>query len=90
MAKCIATLAVTSDGKRAEDSKFNIDKAVMAGYEPKTLQEIVDAPISTLQGLTEEKAELLKILKVHTVKDLADLKYAHWAEAIVGLAAFEE
>lgn len=49
MAKAMQALAATSDGKRAEGSVFNIDKAVMADFEPKTLQEILDAPVSTLQ-----------------------------------------
>ena len=90
MAKAITYLSTTSDGKRAEGSKFNIDKAVMAGFEAKTLNEIVGAPLATLQGLSEEKAEHLSVLHVHTIKELADLNYAHWAEAIVELAQYEE
>lgn len=90
MAKAIDYLSKTSNGKRAEGSKFNIDKAVMAGFEAKTLNEIVGAPVATLQGLSKEKAEHLKVLHVHTVKELADLSCAHWAEAIVELAKFEE
>jgi hypothetical protein len=90
MARAIATLEATSNGKRAENSKLNIDKAVMASYESASLPIMADAPVSALQGLTDEKAELLKILGVLKVKDLGQLKYAAWADAIVTLAAYEE
>ena len=49
MAKAIKTLAATSDDKREEGSVFNIDKAVMAGFEPKTLGQILESPVCTLQ-----------------------------------------
>lgn len=43
-----------------------------------------------LQGLTEEKGKLLEKVHVKTVKQLANLKYIHWAEAICILAEYED
>jgi predicted flap endonuclease-1-like 5' DNA nuclease len=64
--------------------------AVIREYETKSLQEIIDAPISELEGMSEKAEELLKELGVSTIVDLASWKYSCWAEAIVTLESFEE
>lgn len=69
---------------------MNISKAVDKAYEGKSFKEIADSPVSALQGITEDDAKLLqKAFKVKTVRDLAKLKYAKWAQAIVTLADTE-
>jgi len=90
MAKAIVALSTTCTGDRKPESKLNINKAVMKDSEKLSLVAIADAPAATLQGLSEEKAKLLEKMNVSTVKDLAELKYANWAEAIVALAEYEE
>lgn len=90
MAKAITTLAGTCSGERREGSTFNMNKALMKDAEKLSLTAITEMPASTLQGLSEEKAKLLEKMNVSTVKDLAELKYANWAEAIVALAEYEE
>jgi len=46
--------------------------------------------VSALQGVSEGDAELLaKAFNVKTIKDLANLKYVRWAQAIVTLADTE-
>lgn len=90
MAKAIVALSTTCNGERREGSKLNINKALMKDSEKLSLSAIAEAPAATLQGLSEEKAKLLEKMNVSTVKDLAELKYAVWAEAIVALAEFEE
>jgi hypothetical protein len=46
--------------------------------------------LSALQGLSEGDAEKLKTaLNVKTIRDLAELKYVKWAQAIVTLAEYE-
>lgn len=62
---------------------------VDAEYETKTLAEIVKAPVSSLQGLSERAASLLEELDIKTVGDLGDWKYCQWAEAIVALEGYE-
>ncbi|OWT61983.1 hypothetical protein [Candidimonas nitroreducens] len=70
---------------------MNINKAVMKAYESKPLKEIADAPVSALQGVSEGDAEHLKAaFNVKTVRDLANLKFVHWAQAITTLADTEE
>ncbi|HOP62385.1 MAG TPA: hypothetical protein PK358_09590 [Spirochaetota bacterium] len=69
---------------------MNINKAVDKAFEEKSLKEIADAPVSALQGVSEGDAKLLaEAFNVKTVKDLAELKYVKWAQAIVALADTE-
>ncbi len=69
---------------------MNINKAVDKAYENKSLKEIANAPVDALQGVSAGDAKLLKeAFNVNTVKDLANLKYVKWAQAIVTLAESE-
>jgi hypothetical protein len=66
---------------------MQIDKAVVKVYETKPFNEIADAPVWALQGISEAGAEKLKeVLGVKTVRDLANLKYVRWAQAITTFA----
>jgi len=70
---------------------MNINKCVDKAFEKKTLKELVNAPVSALQGVSEGDEELLKkAFKVKTIGDLAKLKYVKWAQAICTLAEGEE
>jgi nucleotidyltransferase/DNA polymerase involved in DNA repair len=70
---------------------MNINKAVDKAYEKKTLKEMANAPVDALEGIGPAGAEALnKFFQVKTVKDLANLKYVKWAQAIVDLAESEE
>ncbi len=70
---------------------MNINKAVDKSYEGKTLAEIADSPVDALQGVSDGDATLLQnAFNVKTVRDLAELKYVKWAQAIVNLAGLEE
>ena len=90
MAKAIAALA-SAEEKDARDaaSVMNLDQAVDVSFEKKSLAEIMEAPVSALQGLSEGAAKLLGELHVKTVSDLASFKYCTWAEGIVTLSEFE-
>jgi hypothetical protein len=69
---------------------MNINKVVDKQYESKSFKEIADSPVDALQGVSSGDAELLKkAFNVKTVKDLANLKYFRWAQAIVSLADAE-
>lgn len=66
---------------------MNIHNVVDKAYENKSFQEIANAPVSILEGVSSKDAELLrKTFNIKTVRDLANLKYAKWANAIVTLA----
>lgn len=70
---------------------MNLNKALVKAYEGKSLKELPDAPVDALQGVSENDAKLLKeAFNVKTIRDLANLKYAKWAQAIVTLADTEE
>jgi hypothetical protein len=70
---------------------MNINSALMKEYEGKSFKELVNAPVAAISGVTEGDAEHLKAaFNIKTVKDLATLKYALWAQAIVTLAETEE
>jgi len=91
MARALATLAETETaGGRLAGSVMNVDQAVDKAWEPKSLAEIVVAPTSSLQGISDDACALLESLGVKTVGDLAGFKYCRWAESIVALAAYEE
>ncbi|MDJ1473026.1 hypothetical protein QNI19_20710 [Cytophagaceae bacterium DM2B3-1] len=70
---------------------MNINLAVDKSYEGKTFNEVANAPVSALSGVTEKDAQLLEqAFGVKTVSDLAKLKYVRWAQAIVTLAETEQ
>ena len=70
---------------------MNINKCLDKAYEKKPLKELVNAPVSALQGVSEGDEELLKkAFNVKTIGDFAKLKYVKWAQAICVLADGEE
>lgn len=89
-ALAIKTLAdVEVEGARASPCILNIDEAVVEAYEAKSFKEILDAPVTALQGVGESAAEALAIHHVDTVRKLADFKYCAWASALLTLSASE-
>ncbi len=70
---------------------MNINKAVDKAYETKTLKELLKCPVSALQGVSDNDAKLLKeAFGIDNIKELAELKYIKWAQAIAVLAEKEE
>ena len=70
---------------------MNINNAVDKAYEDKSLTDLADAPIAALQGVSDRQAQLLQdAFRVKTIRQLANLKYVRWAQAIVALAATED
>jgi hypothetical protein len=91
LAKAIQTMAtVEEENGRTKTSNMNINKGVDTKYETKSFKELVDAPVSALQGVSEEKAKDFKKCEVTTIADLANLRFCKWAEAFIELAKFEE
>ena len=70
---------------------MNINGAVCKKYEGMSLKELTKAPVDALQGVSAKDAQLLKeAFGIDTVEDLANLKFAKWAQAIALLAECEE
>ena len=87
----MVTLAeLERDGKRPDGSLMNIDLALDKEHEAKSLSEVVDLPVSALQGLTPKADELLKTHHVDTIAKLGKWKYIIWARALVDLVDAEE
>jgi hypothetical protein len=65
----------------------NLDKLLDKAYEGKDLQELVDAPVAALAGVSEDDAEKLRqAFNIKTVGDLGRNKYFRGAAALVDLA----
>ncbi|MGV9711240.1 hypothetical protein ACWDTI_11315 [Gordonia sp. NPDC003424] len=56
-------------------------------YEDKSIDELANAPVASLQGVTDADADLLaQAFNIKTVKDLGTNKYFLWAQAVAKLA----
>ena len=73
---------------RGNQMKFA--KLVDKAWEEKSAAEILAAPPSALEGLTEKHDEVLAGLGIKTVGDLGKWKYASRAAALVALADLDK
>lgn len=56
-------------------------------FEDKSLEELAQAPVSALQGLSDSDAQKLQeALNIRTIKDLGTNKFFVWAQAVAKLA----
>jgi hypothetical protein len=76
--------------ERKSTMPINVNKAVDKAYEGKSLNEILRAPVSALEGVSEETGRVLGDLGIRTVADLGQWKIATSARALVELARLEE
>jgi hypothetical protein len=64
-----------------------LDKALDKAYESKSLEEILDAPVAALAGVSDGDAEHLSAaFGIKTVRDLGSNKYFAVAGALVALS----
>ncbi|AYV25729.1 hypothetical protein EES41_03135 [Streptomyces sp. ADI95-16] len=67
-------------------ASIDLSKVLDKAWADKSLPEILAAPVSALKGVSDRQGDLLaEAFGVKTVADLADLKYAHWAQALAAL-----
>ena len=65
----------------------DLAKVLDKAWEDKTLEEILDAPVSALAGVSEADAtRLQEALNIRTVRDLGSNKYFAAAGVLVALA----
>ena len=56
-------------------------------YEQKEFDELADAPVDAIQGLSQSDAEALEqALNIKTIRDLAEHKFVRIAQAVVALS----
>jgi len=64
----------------------DLDKILDKAYEEKTIDELVDAPVAALSGVSDGDAQLLKeAFNIKTIGDLGRNKYFRAAAALVDL-----
>lgn len=68
---------------------MNIDTIVNQAFHGKSFSELVNAPLTALNGIGDKEAAALRALGVNTIGDLADLKVVNYAVAIKALAGCE-
>lgn len=88
IAKAIQVLASTEED-RPEGSLMNLDLALDKSAEAMSLKEILECPVSTLQGLTETADVTLRDLRILTINDLADCRFFALAASIADLVKYE-
>jgi hypothetical protein len=65
-----------------------LDKVLDKAYESNNLDELLDAPVAALAGVSEGDAEHLSAaFGIKTVRDLGTNKYFTLAQALVALAS---
>ena len=71
--------------------KWSLRELVDKKYAECSPQDLLDAPISAIKGVSEKDAELLKqAFNIKTIRDLAENNYVRLAQAITTLADFWE
>lgn len=70
-------------GDPVQGAEAKLDKA----YQGKSVQEVADAPVAALAGVSENAAELIKqALGIKTIRQLGTNQYFLAAQAIANLA----
>eukprot|EP00443_Scrippsiella_acuminata_P085742 CAMPEP_0115455396 /NCGR_PEP_ID=MMETSP0271-20121206/44136_1 /TAXON_ID=71861 /ORGANISM="Scrippsiella trochoidea, Strain CCMP3099" /LENGTH=366 /DNA_ID=CAMNT_0002881849 /DNA_START=15 /DNA_END=1115 /DNA_ORIENTATION=+ len=70
--------------------EMNINAALVKDWEGYSLKELLDAPLSAFEGVTEAKSKTFEAIGLKTIRDLSTWKYYKWARAIVTLADVEK
>ncbi len=68
-----------------------LDKALDKAYESESLDELLDAPVAALAGVSDGDAEhLAAAFGIRTVRDLGTNKYFPLAHALVALSTHSD
>jgi hypothetical protein len=68
---------------------MNIDSIVNQDYRGKSLAELVNSPLTALNGVSEQQASAFAAAGVHTIGELANMRLVNYAVAIKALAGCE-
>lgn len=85
----VACIEAQQDCRRDPLAEMNINRALDKQWETSTLPEMAVAPVSALQGLTEDDDARFAKLHIKSIEKLGRWKFPRWAEAICDLCAFE-
>jgi hypothetical protein len=66
---------------------LGLENKLKKEWEGKSAQDLADAPVTAIQGVSEGDAEFLaKAFNIKTVRDLGTNKFFRWAQSITNLA----
>ncbi|MBB5873113.1 hypothetical protein F4553_006547 [Allocatelliglobosispora scoriae] len=66
---------------------LGLEAKLSKAWEGKSAQDIADAPVTAIQGVSETDAKhLLEAFGIKTVRDLGTNKFFRWAQGIAALA----
>jgi len=68
---------------------MNINKAFDSEWEGYSITELLDAPLSAFEGLTEKQDATFQSIGLKTIRDLGTWKYYAWARAVCTLSETE-
>lgn len=71
-------------------ARMNLDNGLNKEHESKSFKQILQLPVSALQGLSTKADNALRQLGIETIEEFASFEYAAIAEAIVLLSPYEE
>ena len=66
---------------------MSIDSIVKQDYHGKSFRELVNSPLTALNGVSEQQASAFAAAGVHTIGDLANMQIVNYAVAIKALAS---
>lgn len=66
--------------------RMNIDAIVNQDYHGKSFSELVNSPLTALNGVNEQQASAFASIGVHTIGELANMQIVNYAIAIKALA----
>ncbi|MDR7051323.1 hypothetical protein J2X54_003810 [Duganella sp. 3397] len=70
---------------------MNIDTVVDKEYVGLSFRALASSPVSALRGISAKDAKALaQAFNVHSVRDLANMDFVKWAQAITTLADLEQ
>jgi len=94
LARAIKTLAA-EERKGDQNRRFKLNtNAIDPGYNVKSFKEMLKLPVGVLRGIDKELVGVMRTGiagcgKIKTLKNLADYKYARWAEALSVLSKYQ-
>lgn len=66
---------------------MSIDSIVKPDYHGKSFRELVNSPLTALNGVNEQQASAFAAAGVHTIGDLANMQIVNYAVAIKALSS---
>src|SRR3712207_4076063 len=77
-----STVSMEDGAAYMKGRTMNIDSIVNQDYRGKSFAELVNSPLTALNGVNEQQASAFAAAGVHTIGDLANMQIVNYAIAI--------